>query len=69
MMMVSNELEKLILYVGEKKRITLGAEGPCGTVDAAGDDPASAQRRPGCAGGSASWSRSPSASPAPGLRP
>ena len=24
MMMVSNELEKLILYVGEKKRITLG---------------------------------------------
>jgi DNA polymerase-3 subunit delta len=25
MMMVSNELEKLILYVGEKKRVTLGA--------------------------------------------
>src|SRR5208337_4949000 len=25
MMMISNELEKLILYVGEKKRITLGA--------------------------------------------
>ena len=24
MMMVSNELEKLILYVGEKKRVTLG---------------------------------------------
>src|SRR5258708_20340250 len=24
MMMISNELEKLILYVGEKKRITLG---------------------------------------------
>ena len=24
MMMVSNELEKLILYVGEKKKITLG---------------------------------------------
>src|SRR5690349_6443169 len=30
MMMISNELEKLMLYVGEKKRITLGEEATIG---------------------------------------